>query len=295
VLIRSFQSGDDAAVAGLVAAGYEGDPGLGEMVRGLYGPDREPPAWRRCLVAESPGGAVLGVAAAQASQHHPGSVPVGVLVGPASRRRGVGSALLVAVREAIEGFVPPPLWSTVDSRDPAGVGFAAARGFRPLLRYGVWRLDPATVRLPLAESPVPLTPLTALDSDAVLDALAALLAWGQETAPGWKPTPREVIRAEMLPRLLPAGGVVAVEGGAPVGVAALAEFGGHLTALCDVHNGQAGAEPLLAALLARLLAAAGELGRPVDVEAVLGTPLGTVLDALPTEPVSLRDAVQAEV
>ncbi len=291
MLIRGFAPPDAAAIGGLVTAGYQGDPGLGEMIGGLHGADREPPWWRRCLVAEADG-VVIGVATAAPSRHHPGSVPVGVLVEPARRRRGVGTALLAAVRQAIDEFNPPPLWTTVDGRDPAAVGFAAAHGFELVLRYRMWRLDPAVVRLPLTEPPVPLTPLAALADEDVVAALEALLGWGQESAPGWAPTPREVIRAELLPRLLPAGGVVATEAGAPVGVAVLAEFDGNLAGLCGVHSGRADGGPLTTALLARLLAAATELGRPVSAEAVEGEPLDTVLSGLPADLTSERDVLQ---
>jgi GNAT superfamily N-acetyltransferase len=257
--IRSYEVGD--GVAGVVAGAYRGDPALGAMSLGLHGPARDGEAWRRTVVAVD-GDDVVGVGSAAASRQHPGSAPVAVVVSPRRRRNGIGSALLAAVREEIAGFAPPPLWSTVDSRDPAAAGFAAAHGFGPVSRYGMWRLDPVLITLPAADETVALTGVADLSEEQRIDAFAALDRWGGNTALA-EPTPREVIRTDvlpgLLPGLLPGGGVVALVDGRPIAVGMLGDFDGELIGLCGAADDRA-----VPGVLAGLLAAAG--GRTVELE-----------------------------
>jgi GNAT superfamily N-acetyltransferase len=229
------------------------DPELGVAVGGAHRPDAEPPAWRRTLLACA-GDTVVGIASAAASRYHPGTAPANVVVRPDRRRQGVGRTLLAALRAAVAGFGPVPLWSTVDSRAAAAVGFAAAAGFAETMRYEIWQLGPGPV--PPVASPVPLTPLSTVDDETLLDAWAELYGWAyRDTA--FAPPPRDVVATETLPRFRRGNSHAAYDGDRLLGLCVLADSDGALDLACGVAPGLAGGAELATAMIAATLPDAG--------------------------------------
>jgi hypothetical protein len=154
----------------------------------------------------------------------------------------------------------------------------------------VWHLDPAVIRLP--EAALPLTSLSTLDDEVVVEALQLLYGWAHAEAPGpvaSTQTPRDVIVREILPRLRRESAVIAIHDGRTDGVGALAEFGGEsLGLLSGVAPGIPDRVGLARALLARLLPAAD---RPVQVEVTGGDPLAAVLATVPARQLADRVVV----
>jgi GNAT superfamily N-acetyltransferase len=251
VRIRGWQPDDRAAITDLVTESYVDDPELGAMVGGVHRPDAEPPDWRRTLLA-CEDDAVIGVASAAASRYHPGTSPMNVVVRPDRRRRGVGRALLAALREAVAGLGTGPLWTTVDGRSAAAVGFASAGGFAATIRYEVWQLGPGPV--PPVTPPAPLTALSTVDDSVVLDAWDELYAWGHARDAAFAaPTPRDVVATETLPRLRRADSHAAYDGDRLLGLCVLADFDGYATMMLGTRPGLPGDVELATALIAATL------------------------------------------
>jgi len=121
-----------------VLAGVLGPPdALCAQVRALYGPPASGDHWRFTVVAEDDGQPV-GAALAFAPRWHGQRLWVSVEVPAGHRRRGVGTALLEAVRERCRDD-GRPLRAKVFAASPGGA-FAAARGFAVLQRSRTFRL-----------------------------------------------------------------------------------------------------------------------------------------------------------
>jgi hypothetical protein len=134
-----------------------------DALTGQFRPKQGPPTadpFRISFVARDESGPV-GLATAFESRWHPQRLWVSVEVASSHRHRGVGSALLVAVRAASGAR---PLRAKVFA-DGAAAGFAAALGFRVIQRSRTVRLDPPQVP----------TPGMTVDIDAAPDAVAAAL------------------------------------------------------------------------------------------------------------------------
>jgi GNAT superfamily N-acetyltransferase len=259
VRIRGWEAGDRAAITDLIAVSYVDDPGLGVSMGGVHRPDAEPPQWRRTVLA-CEGDAVVGVASAGASRYHPGTVPVNVVVRPDRRRRGIGRELLAAVRAAVAGFGPGPLWATVDGRSTAAVGFAAAAGFARTMGYEIWQVGPGPV--PPVSAPVPLTALSTVDDSVVLDAWDELYAWGHEQDAAFAaPTPRDVVATETLPRVRRADSHAAYDGDRLLGLCVLADFDDTLGMMIGVRPGLPGGVELATAMIAATLPDPGAVVR----------------------------------
>lgn len=86
-------------------------------------------------------GALVGVASAMAQPWHPRFLLADVMVHESARRRGIGSTLLAALRQAIEKAGSTPLFAQIRPDSPGARPFAARQGFRLLMRSRQWRLD----------------------------------------------------------------------------------------------------------------------------------------------------------
>jgi GNAT superfamily N-acetyltransferase len=254
VSIRAAAAGDRDAVAEIITASYADDPELGAMVGGLHRPDAGPPVWRRTLVAAD-GSAVVGVASAAASRYHPGTAPANVVVHPDRRREGIGTALLSALGAALADLRPGPLWSTVDRRSAAALGFGAAAGFAPTIGYEIWQVGPGPV--PPVTAPVPLTALSTMDDQAILDAWERVYAWGHDRDPAFATaTPRDVVATETLPRFRRGSSHAAYDDDGLLGLCVLADFDS-LALLVGIRPGAALGADLAAAMIAASLPDAG--------------------------------------
>jgi GNAT superfamily N-acetyltransferase len=134
-----------------------------DVLTGQFRPQQGLPAaapFRITFVARDDSGPV-GVATAFESRWHPQRLWVSVEVASSHRRRGVGSALLGAVRAASGGR---PLRAKVFAGG-AAAGFAAAHGFRVIQRSRTVRFDPPQVP----------TPGMSVEIDAAPEAVAAAL------------------------------------------------------------------------------------------------------------------------
>jgi GNAT superfamily N-acetyltransferase len=133
--IVPWQPGHRATLDETLEAGDE----LTRQIRDRHGADVAGPHWRRTIVAETDGRPVA-VATVFASRWHPERLWVGVEVAPAHRRRGVGTALLQAAKDASR-HAGRPLRGKVFAGSP-GALFAEAHGFRVLQRSRTFSLGP---------------------------------------------------------------------------------------------------------------------------------------------------------
>ena len=138
--IRPFVDGDDLKLNTIL-----GDPQnpAAHMARSLFRPDADAPV-SRAVVAEAADDVLVGAAAVAQSPAHPTRAWVHVEVASTDERRGVGSALLSAAREAVVGtdLEGLPMRARVEPGTP-GAQAAAAWGFSPLFRSRVVRIEAA--------------------------------------------------------------------------------------------------------------------------------------------------------
>ncbi|MBZ2194546.1 GNAT family N-acetyltransferase [Occultella gossypii] len=182
--LREWRDGDEVTVAD--ALGPAGSPQVA-LSRALLGPATQQP-WRRTVVAEADG-AIVGAAAVSESSLHPDRLWLYTEVLPAHRRRGVGTALVGALREE----VPPSGTSGLRTRYPvnpelsenfeesetsAAAPFAASIGLIPIQRSRLVVVAPESLAVPpfgptgptledLATGSVELTKAVAAFYDAV--------------------------------------------------------------------------------------------------------------------------------
>jgi hypothetical protein len=137
-VIRPYEGGDSPAIAELLKATWPDDGTLRD-VSAIHGPDVDQGSrWRRTLVFVR-GDRVVGAGSLLASARHPSRYFVVVLVAPAARRGGVGSALLAELVKVGDGR---PLLARVRENDDTGLGFLRARGFEVVMRSRVGVVDP---------------------------------------------------------------------------------------------------------------------------------------------------------
>ncbi|MCG7301132.1 histone acetyltransferase [Brevibacterium ravenspurgense] len=138
--IRPFVDGDDLKLNTIL-----GDPQnpAAHMARSLFRADADVPV-SRAVVAEAADDVLVGAAAVAQSPAHPTRAWAHVEVASTDERRGVGSALLSAAREAVVGtdLEGLPLRARVEPGTP-GAQAAAAWGFSPLFRTRVVRIEAA--------------------------------------------------------------------------------------------------------------------------------------------------------
>ncbi len=138
--IRPFVDGDDLKLNTIL-----GDPQnpAAYMARSLFRADADAPV-SRAVVAEVADDVLVGAAAVAQSPAHPTRAWAHVEVASTDDRRGVGTALLSAAREAVVGtdLEGLPLRARVEPGTP-GAQAAAAWGFSPLFRTRVVRIEAA--------------------------------------------------------------------------------------------------------------------------------------------------------
>ena len=138
--IRPFVDGDDLKLNTIL-----GDPQnpAAHMARSLFRADADAPV-SRAVVAQVADDVLIGAAVVAQSPAHPTRAWAHVEVAPTDERRGVGSALLTAAREAVVGtdLEGLPLRARVEP-GTAGAQAAAAWGFSPLFCTRVVRIEAA--------------------------------------------------------------------------------------------------------------------------------------------------------
>lgn len=141
--IRPFSEGDDLALGEIL---HDAATPAEHVARNLFRPDGEQPLTRAVVATIDNTEVVVGAAAIAESPAHPHRAWVHVEVATEDRRRGVGRALLDAVRERVAGtsLEGLPLRARVS---PGSDGQAAARaaGFHDLFRTRVVRVEPGTL------------------------------------------------------------------------------------------------------------------------------------------------------
>ncbi|MGH8990132.1 MAG: GNAT family N-acetyltransferase [Acidimicrobiia bacterium] len=147
--IRPWQEEDAARLAAGRPPGEAGDPILApSALRTPHGEVSAGQVWLRALAAVVDGEAVGG-GAVWSSRWHPARLWAYVEVTPDRRRRGVGTALLAALRRLAEPD-GRPLRTKVRDHHPSGA-FATAAGLRlVLIRSTSRELDPAGLADPPA-------------------------------------------------------------------------------------------------------------------------------------------------
>lgn len=259
--IRGWRSGDELVVDSLLA------DDAGEIWRTqfhtLHGPDRAHP-FRRTLVAEDDD--MLGVVTVAASPIHTTGAACAIEIHPHHRRRGIGSALLDAVRSSLPGHFP--LRAKVSPRDTQTMAFLRAAGAREYQRALGEEVDlgPAALawaRATLAPSRVTLLPLTAFKDHEVLAAFVELYAWIHAS---WNPVgsgdalhaalanEMEALDRELSVAAVDADGIVAL-------VLVFPEGNGVLEVVAETVRGeQPNGKSIVAAAIARLCEVAVQAG-----------------------------------
>lgn len=120
--------------------------------------------------------------------NHPGKLRVSVIVRPAFRRRGVGTALWQHLCRQIEQFDPLRLFIGTRENFPEGIRFVEKRGFDESLRHWESRLELAPFRLAdwadharrVAEQGIEIRSVVELASDTDRDRKLYELGWAIE-------------------------------------------------------------------------------------------------------------------
>jgi GNAT superfamily N-acetyltransferase len=234
VRIRPFATGDADAVEAINDASYGDDPRVRGFMRGSHGEPREHPR-RRSVVAELDG-TVVGAGTIFHGTDHPAHSRADVVVAPAVRRRGIGSALL----DALRAQASRPLIARVHCDREGAIPFAQASGLELVNRSWEGTLDVDLLDLPAR-----------VDEPPSLEEAAAFFArWYDETHQWSPPAPKshEEALALFCGETMVEGSLVGVRrGGALVGAATVSRLEGHLRV---VWCGGEGVDRLLGACVA---------------------------------------------
>jgi GNAT superfamily N-acetyltransferase len=165
--IREARETDAAAIVRLTA---EANPNMVVTPESWRHRRRTAPARARALqlVAEV-GGEVVARAQAGLNAHTtaPGAAYGGVIVDPAHRRRGIGSALLERLERHLDEL-EAATWTTMIFENDDGIAFARRHGFRDDRSAVTSTVDPRTVELPLPQG-VTVVPASELGPEAVFE------------------------------------------------------------------------------------------------------------------------------
>ena len=118
-----------------------------EQFHALHGPDQDGPDWRRTLVAVDSYNRLLGCASIAVNTLHSSRFPCAIDVHPRFRRRGLGAALLDAIKLARPDDLP--LSTKVRTANTAAMGFltkAGAATYARCLNVVIDPNDPAVMR-----------------------------------------------------------------------------------------------------------------------------------------------------
>ena len=145
--MRAFAEGDADAIGAILDETYGHDRRLRALHGGGHGPVLEQP-FRRTSIAELDGRIVAAGTIVHGS-FHPLRAWVDLVVAPQFRRRGIGTALLRALR----AVAPASLCARVRYDQPAAAPFFRRHGFGVINRSWEGRFEPADVlaRLPEPE------------------------------------------------------------------------------------------------------------------------------------------------
>jgi GNAT superfamily N-acetyltransferase len=190
-VLRPFRARDKAAVDALLDSAWPDDPGLRE-ISAVHGEDLDSDErWRRTLVCVAAGD-VVGAGTLLGSARHPARYFVVLLVAAEFRRRGIATALLVALASLGDGR---PLLARIRETDSAGAGFLSAAGFGFLMRSRVGVVDPRDPRVQAWAASASAASFDSRLSRREL-ALAHEEAYAAEHA-DWSPTTRRPLEESM--------------------------------------------------------------------------------------------------
>ncbi|HEY8645242.1 MAG TPA: GNAT family N-acetyltransferase [Gaiellaceae bacterium] len=165
--IREARETDAAAIVRLTA---EANPNMVVTPESWLHRRRTEPARVRALhlVAEVEGEVVARAQAGlNAHTTAPGAAYGGVIVDPAHRRRGIGSALLERLERHLDEL-EAATWTTTIFENDDGIAFARRHGFRDERSAVASTVDPRTVELPLPQG-VTVVPASELGPEAVFE------------------------------------------------------------------------------------------------------------------------------
>jgi len=220
MLIREARETDAAAIVRLTA---EANPIMVMTPESWLHRRRTEPARVRALqlVAENEGEVVARAQAGlEAHTTAQGSAYGGVVVDPAHRRCGIGSALLERLEQHLDELAAAT-WTTTIFENDDGIAFARRHGFRDARSAVASAVDPRTVELPLPRG-VTVVPARELGPEAVFEIdSAGMLDEPRPNPPA--PMPFAEWRADLwdLPTFTAEGSFVAVADGTAAAIALL--------------------------------------------------------------------------
>ena len=218
--IREARETDAAAIVRLTA---EANPNMVMSPESWLHRRRTEPARVRALqlVAEIEGEVVARAQAGlEAHTTTPGAAYGGVVVDPAHRRCGIGSALLERLEHHLDEL-EAATWTTMIFENDDGVAFARGHGFRDERFAVASAVDPRTVELPLPQG-VTVVPASEFGPEAVFEIdSAGMLDEPRPNPPA--PVPLAEWRADLwdLPIFTAEGSFVAVADRTPAAIALL--------------------------------------------------------------------------
>lgn len=154
-----------------------------------------------------------------------------LVVVPAARRRGVGSALLDAVSEHARAASKTQLEGQIRASDGESLAFLARRGFKKVGGEDAVALDLAEAEAVVAEAPPGVRIVSRAERPDVVEGMYAVAREAEPDIPGGDPVrPFEVWRSTEIdrPSLRPELTFVALAGDEVVGYAILDSVGGEL-------------------------------------------------------------------
>jgi GNAT superfamily N-acetyltransferase len=219
-MIREARESDAVAIVRLTA---EANPNMVMTAESWLHQRRTEPArvHRLQLVAEVEGEVVARAQAGlEAHTKVPGAAFGSVIVDPANRRRGIGSALLERLERHLDEL-EAATWTTTIFENDDGVAFARRHGFRDERSAVSSAVDPRTVELPLPQG-VTVVPTGELGPEAVFEIdSVGMLDEPQPNAPA--PVPFAEWRTQFWdePSFTTDGSFVAVANRTPAAIALL--------------------------------------------------------------------------
>jgi GNAT superfamily N-acetyltransferase len=193
VSLRPWSSHDEAHLDELL--GPDPDPLWRDQFHGLHGPDRDGADWRRTRVAADHRGRMIGCASIVRNPLHPTRLPCAVEVTPTWRRRGIGTALLSAVK-GLRSNASHALSTKARASDTTAMAFLTALGgivYQSCPAAVIEADDPSVQRWADAHSATDCTDLSHLSSEQRRAAFITQYLW---THRSWSPVGDRAALAE---------------------------------------------------------------------------------------------------
>lgn len=184
VSLRSWSGKDEARLNSLLSVDV--DPLWREQFHGLHGPDQDGTDWRWTRVAVDARDTMIGCASVVHNALHPDRLPCAIEVAPTWRRRGIGTALMDAVK-VLRSNDARSLSTKARATDTAATAFLTSQGGVVYQRCPAAVIDahePSVRRWADAQRLTGCTDLTQMSLEQLSEAFSTQYLW---THRSWSP------------------------------------------------------------------------------------------------------------